>query len=477
MIKQRLTIVSNRLPVSVSKVKNHWKLEPGSGGLISALSPVLKEKGGEWIGWPGSTQQLPYTEIFKDSREKLGYHIIPVTLTEEDIRGYYYGFSNETLWPLFHSMLGRTIFNRSHWENYKKVNAKFASVIASQAKETDFIWVHDYQLLLVGTELKKRKIKSAIGFFLHIPFPSPDIFIRLPWRQEIIEQMLQYDLIGFQTPKDRRNFIQCVKLLLPTFSITYEKPLSVITYDNHISLIGPFPIGIDFDKYNQLAKTKAVEKAAWLLHEQFPGRKLILGVDRLDYTKGIPERFEAFELCLEKYPQLRENKLSLIQVVVPSRIRIPEYRAMKRELDELVGRINGRFTVPGWVPINYIFGTLTPIELVAHYRSCEIALVTPLNDGMNLVAKEYCASCINNKGTLILSEFAGAAAQFKRGAILVNPYDTGRTADAIFQAFTMPLSEQKKRMRTLRTRIKRHDVFRWVRTFLEAAQLVIDQTG
>lgn len=472
-INQRLIIISNRLPVVVSKIQDRWKFKPGKGGLVSALAPVLKEKGGIWIGWPGSKEKVPGREIFQEAREKLGYNIFPVALSRQEVDDYYYGFSNETLWPLFHNMLGRVVFNRSYWEIYKSVNAKFASAIAAQAQEQDFIWVHDYQLLLVGREFKKSKAQNKIGFFLHIPFPSPDIFIRLPWRREIILSVLSYDLIGFQTRKDRRNFIQCVKSLIPSASVSYKRPNSIITYGGGTTLVGIFPIGIDFIKYNNLAKSKEVEKKAWFLHEKFPGYKLILGIDRLDYTKGIADRFEAFEFCLVKYPQLRE-KISLIQIVIPSRMEVPEYQAMKRELDELVGRINGRFTVLGWVPIHYIFGTLSPVELVAHYRSCEIVLVTPLNDGMNLVAKEYCASCIDNKGVLILSEFAGAAFQLRKGAILVNPYDIEQTADAIHQAFIIKPSEKEERMQTLRAQVKRYNVFRWVKNFLNVAQLLND---
>jgi trehalose 6-phosphate synthase/phosphatase len=465
----RIVVVSNRLPVAVVKKKGKWTIEPSSGGLVSALSPVLKERGGVWVGWPGSYEQAPVKKILSADLDEVGYCVVPVMLSKQEVDEYYYGFSNETLWPLFHSLLGRAAFNRSHWIAYEQVNARFARAVAPACRKGDFIWVQDYQLLLVGRELRELGIKGKVGFFLHIPFPSPDMFMRLPWRKALLESMLQYDLIGFQTNTDRKNFIQCVKILIPSSSISYNRPNSVVSLEGRARLAGAFPIGIDFTKYNDLAKSEEVEKAAWLLHEKFPEHKLIVGVDRLDYTKGIPQRFEAFESCLEKYPRLRQ-KISLIQVVVPSRMEVPEYQAMKKELDELVGRINGRFTVLGWVPIHYIFGTLSPVELVAHYRSCEIALITPLNDGMNLVAKEYCASCTGNDGVLILSEFAGAAAQLKQGAILVNPYDVERTADAIYRAFTMPGEEKKTRMRLLRTEVRRNDVFRWVDTFLDTAE-------
>ncbi|MDP8214337.1 MAG: trehalose-6-phosphate synthase [Candidatus Euphemobacter frigidus] len=467
----KLIIVSNRLPMVLKETNGNWQLEAGTGGLVNALAPVLKERGGVWIGWPGGLEEAPIRKIFAQSEKRLGYNITPVSLSPREVDGYYYGFSNETVWPLFHSLLGRAVFNLDDWETYREVNGKFATAAAEAAGEDDFIWFQDYQLLLAGKYFKKLRPGITAGFFLHIPFPSPDIFYRLPWRGPVIRALLNYDLIGFQTRKDLRNFIHCVKSLIPHARVNYRSPYSVITWENRTVLTGAFPIGIDFKKYNDLAESREVEQAAWFLHEKFRGHKLLIGVDRLDYTKGIPSRFEAFALALEKYPELREN-VSLLQVVVPSRMEVPKYQAMKRELDELVGRINGRFTTLGWIPIHYVFGTLTPVELVAHYRSCEIALITPLNDGMNLVAKEYCASCIDNRGILILSEFAGAAIQLKTGAILVNPYDVEQTADAIRRAFTMPAEEKIKRMQRLRHQVKKYNVYHWVGNFLNAAGAV-----
>ena len=454
----------------LKKDNGDWKIESGSGGLVSALGPVLKERGGTWIGWPGTSEDAPFQDIFKSSRDKFGYEIIPVPLDSGEVDDYYYGFSNETLWPLFHNMLGRAAFNRDHWDTYRRVNKKFADITAATAAEDDFIWVQDYQLLLVSKYLKKQRPGTEAGFFLHIPFPSPDIFFRLPWRLPIIRAMLSYDLVGFQTRKDQRNFIQCVKSLLPQARVRYRSPHSIVEVENRSVLAGTFPIGIDFKRYNDLAKSREAEQAAWFLHEKFAELKLLIGVDRLDYTKGIPSRFEAFELALKKYPDLHQ-KISLLQVVVPSRIDVPEYQAMKRRLDEMVGRINGSFSTLGWIPIHYVFGKLTPVELVAYYRSCEIALITPLNDGMNLVAKEYCAACINNRGILILSEFAGAARQLRKGALLVNPYDTEETADTIWRAYTMPVEERKGRMKKLRNQVRSKDVHHWVRTFLRAAEV------
>ncbi len=466
-----MIILSNRLPIVAKRAGSEWRLEPGTGGLISALAPVLQEKGGLWIGWDGSGKDSPPPELIDEAASRMGYGLLSVSLSPEEVEGYYHGFSNETIWPLFHSLLDKADFIRPHWDVYREVNRKFAGVVAGNAGENDFVWVHDYQLLLAGSEIKKVNPHIPVGFFLHIPFPSPDIFVRLPWREEIISAMLRYNLLGFQTPKDRRNFVQCVRNIIPQASLSYRQPFSLITYRENTSLAGYFPIGIDFIKYNNLAKTLEVEEAAWFQHEKYPEHKLILGIDRLDYTKGIPRRFEAFELFLEKHPELKQ-KVSLLQVVIPSRVDVSEYKEMKSELEELVGSINGRFTVPGWVPIHYIFGTLTPVELAAYYRSCEIALITPLNDGMNLVAKEYCASCIDEKGVLILSEFAGAAVQLKEGALLVNPYDTEQTADAIHRAYTLDDGEKVRRMKILRTEVERKNVFQWVESFLQAARTV-----
>ncbi len=468
-MSRRLIIVSNRLPVVVEREGEEWKLKPGSGGLVTALGPVLKEQGGLWIGWPGSDEDAPYGEIFGSARKEIGYEISPVSLSPEEVEGYYYGCSNETFWPLFHGLLGRAVFDRGDWETYRAVNRKFAEKILKETGEEDFVWVQDYQLLLAGLVVRESRPAARLGFFLHIPFPSPDIFTRLPWREEILQGLLAYDLIGFQTRKDLRNFIQCVRALLPDASVGYRTPNSLVTFRDRTTIGGAFPIGIDFNRYRDLARSHQAAEGAWFLHEKFPEHKLVLGIDRLDYTKGIPQRLEAFEVCLEKHPELH-TKISLIQVVIPSRMGVPEYQEMKRELDELVGRINGDFTVLGWVPIHYIFGTLTPVELVAHYRSCEIALITPLNDGMNLVAKEYCASCIDNHGVLVLSEFAGAARQLRKGALLTNPYDTEGTAEAIYRAFTMSDDEKEKRMRYLRNQVRRHDVFRWVSSFLKTAE-------
>jgi trehalose 6-phosphate synthase len=397
-----------------------------------------------------------------------GYRLYPVPLTDDEVEKYYHGFSNESLWPLFHDLLGFCRFSLENWQVYQEVNQRFAEVVAKQAEQDDLIWVHDYQLALVGRNLRALNLPQTLAYFLHIPFPSPDLFRRLPWRNELILALMDYDLLGFQTLRDRRNFISTVVSLLPeTEVLARHRYHTVLRYGRRTVKVGNFPISIDFEEFNEGAKAKDVADAAWYLHENLHGRQLVLGVDRLDYTKGIPERFLAFERALEKYPELM-TKMSLLQVVVPSRTLVPDYQNLKETLDQLAGRINARFGNSAWHPIHYVFRSLDRTQLLARYRTSEIALITPLRDGMNLVAKEYCAASVENNGILILSEFAGAADQLGKGALLVNPYDIEATADAIYQAFTMEPAERRNRMALLRSEVKRNDVHRWLQHFTEA---------
>jgi trehalose 6-phosphate synthase/phosphatase len=461
---RRLVVVSNRLPAVVSK-EEVWTITPGDGGLVTAMTPVLKRFQGLWIGWPGCGEEAPIEELLERFSALQGYRLKPVPLTPEEVENYYHGFSNETLWPLFHDLLGHCRFSLENRNSYREVNRRFAEVIAEAVNEDDFIWVHDYQLLEVGSFLKAREVRQPLAFFLHVPFPSPDLFRRLPWKKELIRAMLDYDLLGFQTLRDRRNFVHTSRELIPGLEADIHRRYTLLQDGKRRVKVAHFPISIDFDEFNNQARSKEVADAAWYLHEHYGNRQLILGLDRLDYTKGIPERFLAFELALEKYPELR-RQVSLIQVVVPSRTLVPEYQNLKEILDGLAGRINSRFSEQGWVPIHYFFRSLDRVQLLGHYRASEIALVSPLRDGMNLVAKEYCASSVDGNGVLILSEFAGAADQLGKGALLVNPYDLDGTADAIYRAFTMPLEERRRRLKWLRTEIRRSNVHRWVEWFL-----------
>lgn len=465
----RLLVVSNRLPFVLSRGANGALLSrPGSGGLVTALLPVLRDRGGVWIGWPGIADHDADVEAaLAAATGKAGYQLAPVMLSTEEVAGFYHGFSNEVLWPLFHDLQSLCNFDPAYWRSYCEVNHKYAQVVLDHARADDFVWVHDYQLLLLAAELRRAGVAAPLGFFLHIPFPSLDIYMKLPWRFTLLRALLDYDLIGFQTLRDQRNFLQCVRTLLPTARVMQRGRR--VRIDGHPVRVGTFPIGIDAGAFARRARSAAVIAAADSLRAELPNRELILGVDRLDYTKGIPLRLEAFRAALSKYPDLQE-RVTLIQVVVPSRDDIPQYRDLKLRIEQLVGEIDGEFTRPGgWVPIHYVYRALDRLDLIAYYRAAHIALVTPFKDGMNLVAKEFCACSVDGDGVLILSEFAGAAAQLQHGALLVNPYDVEGTADAIHLACTLCQTERRRRMTALRRAVRRQDVFDWVNGFLEAA--------
>lgn len=469
--KTRLIIVSNRLPLVLRREKDgHWNAVPGSGGLVTALAPVLKDRGGLWIGWPGTTgaSGRGLEEFLASATRDFGFTLKLVAITSEEEKKYYCGFANEISWPLFHDLASRCNFDPSYWTTYQKVNRKFARVIKEHLKGRNYIWVHDYHLMNVAQELRCLGLKDNIGFFLHIPFPPLDIFLRLPWRLQLLRSLLDYDLLGFQTLRDRRNFIQCVRTLIKDVSVQGKGQVLALRLGDRDVRVGVFPISIDFREFASLASTKDVADRAWYIHQELPGVQIILGVDRLDYTKGIVEKLVAYRNALLRYPDLQE-KVVLVQVVVPSRREIPKYRDLKIEIERLVGEINGQFTRTGWVPIHYLFRNVNRRDLVAYYRTAELALVTPFKDGMNLIAKEYCAASVDENCVLILSEFAGAAAQLQKGALLVNPHDTEGVADAIYKAFKMSADERRQRMRKLRSFIKRQDIYSWVNAFLRAA--------
>lgn len=465
--EKRLVIVSNRLPVSMTRKGEEWTAVPSTGGLVSALGPVLRHRGGIWIGWPG-VSNLPHARrVLKNATEGIGYTLVPVNLTEEDLELYYYGFSNEVIWPLFHGLQSLCNYAPEYWKAYERCNRKFAQIIAKEALPEDNLWVHDYQLMNVGMALRNQGFQGAIGFFLHIPFPPAGIFHKLPWRRQVLESLLAYDLVGFQTQQHKRNFIQCLRSMFRDVAVVGKGPVSLVTVEGRQLRVGHFPIGIDFQSFAQGAQLPDVEAESKNLTFALRNRTIILGVDRLDYTKGIPYKLDAMRNALKLFPELR-HKVNLVQVVVPSREEIPRYETLKMEIEQLVGKINGEFAEPGWVPIQYIYRSLTRTELLAYYRTSQIALITPLDDGMNLVAKEYCACSIDGDNVLILSEFAGAAAQLHRGALLVNPYDHIGVAEAIHTAYKMKPEERAERMTRLRRNVQTQDVFRWVRSFLQA---------
>lgn len=469
--KSRMVIISNRLPIVLSQHNGKLTVVPGSGGLVTALAPVLKNRGGLWIGWPGPVEEGKEEEIrdiIKKHNDETGFTLCPVFLNAHDIKNYYDGFSNEIIWPLFHDLQSECNFKPDYWTAFQEVNQKFAQATIEDILPNDFIWVHDYHLMLLGQHIRKLKNNAKIAFFLHIPFPSMEIFIKLPWRFQILRALLEYDTIGFHTPADQRHFVDCIRRLLPSVVIKRKKYIHECLYNDRTIRIGTFPISIDYNEFNHLASSKEVADEAWIIHEKFPNQKIIFSLDRLDVTKGITYRLEAIRHLLKNYPEVHQ-KVTFVQNVIPSRAEIPKYQELKKEIDRLVGEINSQFTKTGWIPIHYVFHSIPRKELVAMYRASEVCLITSLKDGMNLVAKEYIASNVDGKGMLVVSEFAGVAAQVKDEAILINPYDIEGISQALYQAITMPDKELRCRMRKMRRGVQKYDVFRWVRTFLTTA--------
>lgn len=483
--RQRLMVVSNRLPVVLARGEDGALTgTPGSGGLVSALLPVLRDRGGTWIGWSGIASNAEdhgaVASALDAAGQDFGFRLHGVPLDDTEVHDYYEGFSNRVIWPLFHDSVDRCRFEPRWWQTYQRVNERFADTIDDMGA-ADFTWVHDYQLMAVASALRARRaaregppspgpVTITLGFFLHIPFPPPDLYLRLPWRFQLLRMLLAYDVLGFQTLRDRNNFAQCVRRLLPEVQMSGRGNLMGAQVERRQCLVGVFPISIDFATYARHAASAQVAQEVTRLKQAFPvDRQLMLGVDRLDYTKGLPERLRAFDALLAAHPE-HVQRVTLIQVVVPSREDIDEYAGLKAEVERLVSEINGRWTVPGgWVPIQYVYRPLTRTDLLAYYRCCQIALVTPLKDGMNLVAKEFCACSLEEDSVLVLSEFAGAAAQLHVGALMVNPHDREGVAQALHTALMMPLSDRRGRMRRLRRGISERTVFWWVNSFVRAA--------
>lgn len=463
-------IVSNRLPLQVSIRKNSLEVTPSVGGLATGMKSVHAEGNGIWVGWSGIVEE----ELDDDLSVKVAKEIrkekcVAVSLTTQDIEEYYEGLSNRALWPLFHYFMEYTEFEQKEWEAYKRVNEKFAEVVLDNLEDGDTVWVHDYQLLLLPELIKEKKPNTTIGFFLHIPFPSYEIFRTFPWRREILTGMLGADLLGFHTYDYERHFLSSIKRIL-----RLEVNFNNISYHDRTIKVDSFPMGIDYNKFYEAAldhnrKPKEKSELQKRLEEHtLEGKKLILSIDRMDYTKGIPNRIKAFEYFLDKFPEYKE-KVRLVMLAVPSRSNVPQYQKLKRETDELVGRINGKFATVSWTPIWYFYRSLPFDDLIDLYISSDVALITPIRDGMNLVAKEYVATRTKGDGVLILSEMAGASQEMNE-ALLINPSNFENFADSLKEALTMPLKEQQKRMRFLQKRLKRYDVEKWAEEFLKSLE-------
>ena len=468
MESKRLVVVSNRLPATLKKEDGEWTVKAGAGGLVTAMAPVLKNRGGVWIGWSGSSDPtIDVDALLSDFSDEAGYDLHTVPLTKEEVDGYYLGFSNEIIWPLFHDLQTRCKFDPQYWRTYLDVNFKFAEMVARKTTPDDYVWIQDYHLMHQAFFLKSMGVKRKTGFFLHIPFPPPDIFMKLPWRWKLIQALTEFDLVGFQTLQDRENFAECLRRLMP--EAQFEGDGGVVTVDmgNHQFRLGAFPISIDFNQFSEIAKRPEVAEKAFSIKEALRHRKIILGVDRLDYTKGIPERIRSIQTMLRRYPDLK-GRVNFVQIAVPSREEVDDYKELRTEIEQLVGRVNGEFSFPGWVPVHYHYKSFPHDELVAYYSAADIALITPLRDGMNLVAKEYCASNVTEDGVLVLSEFAGAAAQLQGEAYLVNPYDMEGIAKALHRAIHWEKDQRSAHMSKLRDQIRKNNIYWWVDSFLQA---------
>lgn len=465
----RLVVVSNRLPVMIENRDGAWTVRAGAGGLVTALAPLLNRVGGVWIGWPGAggADESQVAQLLDQHSHDVGYDLKPVPMSQVQVEGFYQGYCNEIIWPLFHDLPSRCNFVPDYWQNYLAVEQTFADVVVRDLKPNDFIWVQDYHLLGLGRRLRERGVTNRIGFFLHVPFPPPEIFRRLPWRTEILEGLLYNDIVGFQTPRDLENFLDCTRRLLPDVRRRKQNGVVRCIHDGRSTAFGVFPIGIDYLHFSADAASEDIARRVRKLRHDISGQQIVLGLDRLDYTKGVPERLRAFHLALQRYPELH-RKVSLMQIVVPSRQSVPEYQELKARIEQMVAQINGEFTQPGWIPIHYVYRSFDRAELLTHYRAADVALVTPLKDGMNLVAKEYCACQTDGNGVLILSEFAGAAIQFDDAAILVNPHDIDSVAAAIRAGVLRTPADRRRAMRRLRNVVRKQDVFWWLDQFLGA---------
>ncbi|WP_290057953.1 alpha,alpha-trehalose-phosphate synthase (UDP-forming) [Amycolatopsis solani] len=459
-------VVANRLPVDLERTtdgERRWTASPG--GLVSALEPFLRSRKGAWVGWPG----VPDVDVEEFDDDGLVLH--PVSLSADEVRDYYEGFSNATLWPLYHDVVERPVFDRVWWNSYVKVNQRFAKASAEVAAPGATVWIQDYQLQLVPAMLRELRPDLRIGFFLHIPFPPVELFMQMPWRAAIIRGLTGADLVGFHRPGGAQNFLWLCRQLIGLESTrgavgVRSRPGTMQVGDRTVR-VGAFPISIDAAGLDTLARTKGVqERAAQLRRDLGNPKTVILGVDRLDYTKGIDLRLQALHELLHE-GRLQPDDVTFVQLATPSRERVEHYQRMRGEIEQMVGRINGEFARVGHPVVHYLHQSVNRTELAAFFSAADVMVVTPLRDGMNLVCKEYVAARHDLGGALVLSEFAGAAAELS-SAFLVNPHDLDGVKDALVAAITLDPAEGRRRMRAMRRQVLTHDVDRWARSFLQA---------
>jgi len=457
----RLILVANRLPVSVDLASDQVNIQPSNGGLATGMRGLSKAEQTSWVGWPGG---MPNDEQRTILDAKLAeYSASPVYLSPQESARFYEGMSNSVIWPLFHYLVDRMPLLVEDFDEYAAVNERFADAVCREAGEDDLIWIHDYHLLLLPQILRHRLPRARIGFFLHIPFPSSEIFRLLPHREELLRGMLGANLIGFHTFGYARHFAEA---LLGTLGI--EPELDRVDVDGRNVKLGVFPMGIDVANFESLAEQESIVRKAAELRQAQGVEHLLLGVDRLDYTKGIPRKLLAMERLLERSPGY-SGKVRLLQIAVPSRENVEQYKSLRNDVEQLVGRINGKNASLHASPIHYVYQTVTQEELVASYRAADIMVVTPLRDGMNLVAKEYVASRSDGDGVLVLSELAGAASELGE-ALTVNPYDVSSLAENLDRALAMSETERRERMAALREKVRARPVELWAKTFVDALE-------
>jgi len=458
----RLLVVANRLPLSTARKAGELHFRPSPGGLAVGLSSLPESAERLWLGWPGVTNEKLKSEEKHRIIDRLAdENCHPVFLSRKQMEGYYQGFCNKTIWPLFHYFPMRAVYEIRFWKIYKQVNKAFCDEVMRVARPCDRIWVHDYQLMLLPQLLRKRLPDSEIGFFLHIPWPSFELFRLLPWREEILNGLLGADLIGFHTYDYVRHFLSSVSRIS-----RLEHKLSNVSVTNRIIKVDTFPMGIDYEKYARAIDNPNIKKEANKIRKRIGKRKIILSIDRLDYSKGIIERLEAFDLFLSDNPQYR-SAVTLILVAVPTRTGVEDYKELRSRLEQLVGRINGEYGTMGYIPVWYWYRSLPFTELTALYNVSDVALVTPLRDGMNLIAKEFIAAKAEKAGVLVLSENTGAACELGE-ALVINSCDKKAIVHAIQEALEMPPLEQLERNRVMQERLQRYNISRWCHDFLTA---------
>ncbi|KXB05747.1 alpha,alpha-trehalose-phosphate synthase [candidate division MSBL1 archaeon SCGC-AAA382A03] len=467
---RRLILVSNAEPYAHSRRDGEVELEKLAGGLTSAMDPLMQNVGGVWIAW--GRERADFDVLNSEGKVKVpdknGYDLKRIKLSKEEVEGFYLGFSNKILWPICHSMPQKSVLDdysssKKYWELYRKVNRRYANAVLDEVEEEDLIWIHDYHLTLVPDLVREEHPDTDIAFFWHIPWPPWEIFGSLPWSDRIMEGMLASDFVGFHTSIYKNNFLMCTERANNIVNMKESR----VTTKTGVTRISSVPLGIDYGLFSSMREKKEVKDKTRYLRDEISTEKVIISVDRLDYTKGIPQRLRAFEHFLKENPEFLK-KVTLVQRVPPSRRSVSEYQSILNEIHRIVGEINGNFSKADWVPIRSYHRFLPSLEqLVPYYRIADVALVTPLMDGMNLVSKEYVAS--TEEGVLILSQFAGASEELEE-AIIVNPHDMEETANAIKKALTMPQEEKKTRLKKLKKRIKEKDLQWWRKKFLEKWQ-------